>query len=128
MASFSINTTDGSANLQFNNSAGSAVAGPLDSVDGVTPVAPEVVSDTPSVLTVAQSVAGGTDGAWTAALTMVAAGVANISVAALTNSDGSPVLETEGSNAGQPFGLPASIEVTVTADNTPTGLSMTVTG
>jgi hypothetical protein len=129
MASFSIVITDtGAATaFQFDNSAGSAVAGPNDSVTGA-PVAPEAASDTPTVLTVAPSVAGATAGAWTAALTPVAAGVANISPVALVNSDGSPVNETEGPNAGQPFVLPAAVQVTVTPDNTPTGFTMSVTG
>jgi hypothetical protein len=129
MASFEIVITDtgATAQFQFDNSAGSAVAGPNDSVTGA-PVAPEASSDTPTVLTVASSVAGATPGAWSAALTPVAAGVANVSPVALTNSDGSAVNETEGPNVGQPFVLPAAVQVTVTPDNTPTGFTLTVTG
>jgi hypothetical protein len=127
MATFTINTTDGLADFQYTNSAGDAVAGPNDSVTG-SPVAPEATSDTPTVLTVAASVAGATPGLFTAALTPVAAGVANVTPSVLVNSDGSDVLETEGPNTGQPFAVPAAVQVTVTPDNTPTGFSLTVTG
>src|ERR1035438_10203374 len=72
--------------------------------------------------------AGATDGLWTAALTPVAAGAANVVPSVLVNSDGSDVNETEGPNTGQPFAVPASVQVTVTPDNTPTGFSLSVTG
>jgi hypothetical protein len=127
MATFTINTTDGLAEFQYTNSAGAPVAGPNDSVTG-SPVAPEATSDNPAALTVATSVAGATDGLWTAALTPVAAGAANVVPSVLVNSDGSDVNETEGPNTGQPFAVPASVQVTVTPDNTPTGFSLTVTG
>ena len=122
---FTIDTTDGTANWQFTDADSNAVAGPADSVTGA-PVAPTAVSDTTTVLTAAASVAGG-PGSWTAPLTPVGVGTANVSTAALTNSDGSPVLEIEGPDTGQPFGLPASVEVTVSG-GAAEGLTMAVTG
>jgi hypothetical protein len=124
MTTFSVDTTDGTANLQFVDDHGDPTAGPNDSVTG-QPVVPEVSSDTTSVVTVGPttSAPSGVGGAFTAPLTMVAEGVANISVEPLTNSDGSPVVDS----AGNPFTLPAPVEVTVTAGEA-AGLTMTVTG
>lgn len=110
MSTFTVDTTDGSANLQFADDKGDAVAGPNDSVTG-SPVVPVITSDNEGVLTAATAVAGSTPGSWTAALTPVAAGTANIGVAALTNSDGSAVNDA----AGNAFPVPAAVEVTVTA-------------
>jgi hypothetical protein len=123
VASFSVNATDGLVDFQFTNAEGGAVAGPDDSVTG-SPIAPEATVDNTSVLTVAPSVAGANPGAWTAALTPVAAGTANVSPVPLVNSDGSAVDEAN----GQPFAEPTPVQVTVTPDDTPTGFSMAVTG
>ena len=68
--------------------------------------------------------AGSADGEWVAQLTPVAAGVANVGVAPLANSDGSPVLEADGVT---PFVLPAAEEITVTAGPAST-LTMEITG
>ena len=123
MTTFTVDTTDGTANLQFVDDHGDPVQGPLDSVTG-SPVVPVVTSDNEAVITVGDATdVGITDGLWTAPLTPVAEGTANIGVAALANSDGSPVNAPDGS----PFPLPASVEVTVTA-GAAAGLTLTVTG
>lgn len=108
-----VDDTGATAILQFQDDHGDAEAGPNDSVTGL-PVAPEVVSDNTAATTVAPAVADPTaPGKWTAALSEVAVGNANISVAPLANSDGSPVNETSGPNAGQPFSLPDPVAVVV---------------
>lgn len=121
-ATFTVDTTDGVASLQFDDDHGDPLAGPNDSVTGA-PIAPVVSTDNADVLTAAASVAGATPGAWTAALTPVAMGTANVILAPLTNSDGSPALDS----AGNPFSEAAPIEVTVNAGPV-SGLEMSVTG
>jgi hypothetical protein len=119
---FTVDTTDGVATLSFVDDHGDPTAGPNDSIDG-TPVVPVVSSDTTSVLTAAPATAGATPGSFVSDLVMVAEGTANLSVAPLTNSDGSPVVDS----AGNPFGEPAPVEVTVTAGDA-ADLTMAVTG
>lgn len=123
MATFNIDDTAGEATLQFTGGTGNPIAGPNDSVTGA-PIVPVVESDNTAVETVGAAVAGPTPGLFTYPLSEVAEGTANISVAALTNSDGSPVLETAGPNTGQPFSLPDPQAVTVT--DTAEGLSLSV--
>lgn len=125
MPSFTVDTTDGVATLQFTDDHGDAEAGPNDSVTG-SPIVPVVTSDNTAALTVAEAVAGDA-GAYTYALTPVAVGTANLAVSALANSDGSPVLETDGPNVGQPFEVPAAVAVDVTAGPVE-GLALSVTG
>ena len=108
---FTVDTTTGAANLQFTDDHGDVVAGPVESVTGA-PVVPVVVSSDTSVLTAADAAAGSTVGGFTAALVPLVEGSADISVAELTNSDGSPVLLADGVT---PFPLPAAVTVTVTA-------------
>ena len=123
MSQFTVDTTDGVANLQFTDDHGDSVVGPNDSVTG-QPVVPVVSSDTPTVLTVAAATSDpSTPGGWAASLTMVAEGTATLSVEPLTNSDGTPVLD----GAGNPFGVPAPVVVTVAAGEA-TSLTLTVTG
>ena len=122
MATFTINTTDGLATVDFTDADADDVTGPNDSVTG-NPIAPVVVSDTTSVLTAAASVAGTNPGEWDSALTPVAVGTANLSVSPLVNSDGSPALDS----AGQAFTLPSPIAVTVTGGGA-TGLTLSVSG
>lgn len=123
MATFNIDDTAGEATLQFTGATGNPIAGPNDSVTG-SPIVPTVESDNTDVETVGAGVAGATPGSWVYPLTEVAAGSANISVAALVNSDGSAVNETAGPNVGQPFSLPDAVAVTVT--DVAEGLSLSV--
>jgi hypothetical protein len=111
-----VDTTTGEAVLQFEDKEGNPVEGPWDSVDTTAYVAPGLSSDNPAVLTVGTAVADpATPGRWTAPLTPVAVGSANLSVAPLANSDGSPVLEMDGPNTGQPFAVPAPVAQAVEA-------------
>ena len=119
---FTVDTTDGTANFQFADDHGNPTDGPTDSITGA-PIVPAAVSDTPSVLTSATAVAGTTPGSWTAALTPVAEGTANLSPAPLENSDGSPVLAA----SGAPFGEAPPVEITVGAGPA-AELEMSVTG
>ena len=119
---FSVDDTTATATLQFTDDHRDPVAGPVDSVT-TQPIVPTVTSSDLSVLTVAAGVAGG-PGQFTYALSPVSVGTPEVSVAPLVNSDGSPVLETAGTNVGQPFELPAPIGVTVTP-GTATGISLT---
>lgn len=119
---FTVDTTDGVATLSFVDDHGDPTAGPNDSVEG-TPIVPVVTSDTTSVLTAAPCTPGATQGSFVSALTEVAEGVANLSVAPLIDSSGNPVLDS----AGNPFGEPAPVEVTVTAGDA-ADLTMAVTG
>lgn len=121
-ATFTVDTVDGVATLQFTDDHGDPVAGPNDSVTG-SPIVPVVDSDTPSVLTTAACVAGADPGSFTSALTPVAEGVANVSVEALVNSDGSPAIDA----AGNPFSESGPVEVTVTA-GAAADLTMAVSG
>ena len=107
MASFTINTTDGTADLQAEDAAGDPIALPTGSVV-------VFASDDTAVLTAGTSVEGATPGLYTAPLTLVAAGSANVSVT-VVDASGNPLLETEGANIGQPIPLPAPVNVTVTA-------------
>lgn len=121
MASFNIDDKAGIATLQFTGGTGNPVEGPLDSVTG-QPIVPSIVSDNEAVETVGTVVAGEAPGSFSAPLTEVAAGTSNLSVAPLTNSDGSPVLETYGPNTGEPFHVGDPVAVTVT--DLPEGLSL----
>ena len=123
MANFTVDTTDGTATLQFTDDKGDAVAGPVDSVTAA-PVVPVVASDNTAALTADVAAPGATAGSFVSHLTPVAAGVANVSVAALVNSDGTPVNEADGVT---PFGVPAPVEVTVAAGPAST-LTLAVTG
>lgn len=112
-STFTVDTTTGLARLQFVDDHADAVVGPVDSVTG-TPIAPVVTSDNSGVLTAAPANADpNVAGLWTSALAPVTPGVANVSVAPLVNSDGTPVLETVGPNVGQAFTEPAPVAVTV---------------
>jgi hypothetical protein len=68
-------------------------------------------------------VAGTTPGQFTYALTEVAVGTANLSVAPLVDSAGNPVLDS----AGVAFTDPAPVQVTVTA-GAASGLTLSVSG
>jgi hypothetical protein len=110
---FTVDTTDGVADVQFVDQDNDPVEGPLDSVTGA-PVVPTFTSDNTSVLTVGTATEDSSKpGHWTAPLAEAGAGTANVAPAPLTNSDGSPVNETVGPNAGQPFETAAAIAVTV---------------
>ena len=121
-ATFNVDTTDGVANLQFVDDHGDATAGPNDSVTGA-PIVPSVSSDNPGVLTADTAAPGATPGSFTAALTPVIVGSANLSVTPLVNSDGSPVVTA----SGAAFGSPAPVAVTVNAGPADT-LTLSVTG
>lgn len=121
-----VDDTGAVANLQFTDDHGDAEAGPSDSVTGA-PIVPVVTSDNTDVTTVASAVAGDAPGSYTAALSEVAVGTANIGVAPLENSDGSPVNETAGANEGQPFALPDPVAVEV-GPGPVEGLTLSVTG
>lgn len=112
--------------FQFSDDHGDAEEGPLDSVTGA-PVAPSASSDTTTVATVgtATETTPGS-GTWTAPITLVAEGTANITADPLSNSDGSPVLETAGPNEGQPFSVPSPVNITV-GPGPVEGLAMSVT-
>jgi hypothetical protein len=115
MSVVSIDTTTAVATVQFLDSHGNAVAGPAD----VTPV---LSSDNEGVITVAPCNPGANVGEWTAALSPVAEGSANISVNPLTDVNGNPVNDA----AGNPFPLPEAVNVTVTG-GTAASLTLTVT-
>lgn len=122
-----INSTDGLADVQFVDSDNDKVEGPLDSVLN-TPIAPEFASDNPVLAIAAATEDPAQVGHWTAVLSEAGAGSANVSVAALTNSDGSAVNEPEGTpNAGQPFAVPDPVNVTVNP-GAAVGEVFTVTG
>lgn len=121
MTTLTVDTTTGIASLQFTDDHGDPVAGPVDSVTGA-PVVPVVVSDNDAAVTVAATSAGTEAGSFTVALTPVAVGTANLSVEALANSDGSPVLDA----AGVALSLPAAVQVDITAGPV-AGLTITVT-
>jgi hypothetical protein len=120
--SFTVDTTDGAAVFQFTDDHLDDTAGPNDSVTGF-PIAPSATSDNPAALTVGDAVAGATPGLWSAPLTMVAEGTANLAPVPLINSDGSAVDDP----SGQPFGESGSVEVTVSAGEA-AELTMSVTG
>lgn len=127
MPTFTINTTDGLADVQFVDTDNDKVEGPLDSVTQA-PVVPSFTSDNTSVLTVGvASEDPNQPGHWTAPLAEVGAGTANVAPAPLTNSDGSPVLETVGPNTGQPFETAAAVAVTVNP-GAPAGEVFSITG
>lgn len=126
VASLTIDTTTGVVTLQFSDAVGDPVAGPADSVTGA-PVVPTITSDNVAVLSAGTVAAGTAPGSFTAPLTPHTVGVANIGVAPLTNSDGSPVDETAGANIGAAFALPAPVAVTVTA-GVAEGLTLSVAG
>ena len=104
------------ADLQFVDAHGNPTAGPQDSVTGA-PIVPTLVSSDPTVLSVGATQTGATPspGAWTVLLTPLAVGAAQVSVAPLLNSDGSPVVETRGPSSGAPFQLPSPVNITVDA-------------
>lgn len=110
---FSVDGASGVADIQFVDQDNDKVEGPVDSVTG-TPVVPSFTSDNPSVLTVATATEDSAQpGHWTAQLSDTGAGTANVAPAPLVNSDSTPVNETVGPNAGQPFETAAAIAVTV---------------
>lgn len=113
-SSFSMNQ-HGLATIQFEDATGAPVAGPMDSVNTTTPIAPTCSSDTPAVATAGPTVAGAQPGQFTCQFTPVAVGSFNALIQPLVNSDGSSVLETEGPNVGTAFATPTPIPVTVTA-------------
>jgi len=116
---------NGLATVQFVDDHNDPGPGPLDggSTPSGNPIVPTVTSDDTSVFPSGMVMVGNsTPGNYTLQLVPLAAGVANIGLAALTNSDATPALDS----VGLPFGLPPAVEVTVTPGPA-VALTMTVT-
>lgn len=110
-----VNSTSAVAVVQFRGSSGNGTPGPVDSVTG-QPIIPVVTSDNTDEVSVGDGTpaADGTPGRIEYALTGGAnPGVANLSVEALTNSDGSPVEITAPDGTTSAFPLPAAVAVPV---------------
>ena len=119
---FTVDTTDGAATLQFVDDHGDPTSGPADSVTGAA-IVPALSSDNDAVLSVGPAGAGSNAGETIFPLVPAAIGVANLTPQPLLNSDGSPVLDAEG-NA---FGVPSPVQVTVEAGPA-ASLTLSVTG